>query len=279
MDFAFYDGCILPLTEVRLAIDDRAYFFGDGVYEAMVGNQSEIYLLRKHLERFYKSLSALSLVVDYTEEEISKILGMLIEKTGGQTCFLYMQASRRKSERSHPIGDAHKTHFFAYAKSFCLPDENRRLSLVTTEDKRYEFCHIKTVNLLPNVLASSYAEERGADEAVFVKEGIVRECSHSNISILVDGVLKTHPLDCHILPGIMREALLFEARKMGIPIEESPFTVDEMLRAEGVFITSTTRRSSLAREVDGQLLPEPSARALSLHGAVNATFYRAMQKK
>ena len=279
MDFAFYDGQVLPLSEVRFSPDDRAFFFGDGVYDAMVGNKHKIYLLDRHLARFRKGLSALSLTVEYSDCEIEEILRRLMQKVGGDMCFLYIQASRKKAERAHAIADSHSSHFFAYAKRFTLPDENRRLFLVTTEDKRYELCHIKTINLLPNVLALTYAEERGADEAIFVKNNMVRECSHSNISILLDGVLVTHPLDCHILPGIMRGELISEAINMGISVVERPFSVDEMLRAEGVLVTSTTRRASLAERIDSSRLCEPSPLALALHRAVNASFYDEMVKK
>ena len=278
MDFAFYDGQVLPLPEVRFFPDDRAFFFGDGVYDAMVGNMREIYLLERHLARFRKSLSALSLTVEYSDCEIEEILRRLMQKVGGDMCFLYIQASRKKAERAHAIAGSHSSHFFAYAKRFSLPDENGRLFLVTTEDKRYELCHIKTINLLPNVLASTYAEERGADEAIFVKNNMVRECSHSNISILLNGVLYTHPLDCHILPGIMRGELISEAINMGISVVERPFSIEEMLRAEGVFVTSTTRRVAFAQRIDFTLLKEPSDSALALHRAVNFAFYEKMQK-
>jgi D-alanine transaminase len=150
--------------------------------------------------------------------------------------------------------------------------------LVTVEDTRYALCHIKTVNLLPNVLASTYAEEVGADEAIFVKDGVVRECSHSNIAILSGGVLLTHPLDCHILPGIMRGALLEMAKRMGIVVEERAFSSDALFRAEGVFVTSTTRRVALANSIDGIELAPPSSLAKQLHFLFNRDFFEYMGK-
>ena len=278
MDYAFYDGKMLPLCEVKIATDDRAFFFGDGVYDAMVGCGRTIYMEKEHLERFRKNLCALFLTVPYSDKEIHDILSALMEMAGVENLFLYIQASRARNERQHSSYGYHKAHFFAYAKSFDLPDENKRLSLVSVEDTRYELCHIKTLNLLPNTIAASYAEQMGADEAVFVRDGIVRECSHSNISILKDGKLITHPLDCHILPGIMRSVLVGCAGKMGIPLEERHYTKEEIYSCDGVFITSTTRRCALAYALDGVTLPLPTAKALALHSLVNMEFFGKIGK-
>ena len=278
MDYAFYDGKMLPLCEVKIATDDRAFFFGDGVYDAMVGNGKMIYMEKEHLERFEKNLSALSLSLPYSDKEIHDILSVLMDRTGVGNLFLYIQASRARNERKHSSHGYHKAHFFAYAKIFDLPDENERLSLVSVEDTRYELCHIKTLNLLPNTIAASYAEQMGADEAVFVRDGIVRECSHSNISILKDGKLITHPLDCHILPGIMRSVLIGCASEMGISVEERHYTIEDIYRCDGVFISSTTIRCALACELNGVALPLPKQQALELHSLVNMDFNVKMTK-
>ena len=278
MEYAFYDGNFLPLCEVKIGVNDRSFFFGDGVYDAMVGAGDVIYMEEEHLSRFEKSRSQLSLKIPYNKQQIGAILRTLMKKAGDKLSFLYVQASRYGRERKHSPDFSSSAHFFAYAKPMVLPNDKEMLSLVTVEDTRYSLCHIKTINLLPNVLASGYAEERGADEAVFVKDGIVRECSHSNISLLCKGVLLTHPLDCHILPGIMRGALLREAQKSGIPIEEREYTIRDILSAEGVFITSTTRRVALAKSLDGHPLSSPSNEALSLQARVNMDFYEKMSK-
>ncbi|MBR2611879.1 MAG: aminotransferase class IV [Clostridia bacterium] len=276
MDFAFYDGNMMPLSDIRIATDDRAFFFGDGVYDAMVGNGKSIFMEKEHLERFRNNLSALSLSLPYSDKEIHDILSVLMEKTGTGYLFLYVQASRAREERKHSSHGIYSAHFFAYAKRFALPDADEMLSLVSVEDMRYELCHIKTLNLLPNTIAATYAEQMGADEAVFVRNGIVRECSHSNISVLKDGTLITHPLDCHVLPGIMRKALIRCATEMGIAVEERCYTKEEVFCSDGVFITSTTRRCALACALDGVALPLPKEDALALHSMVNREFFEKM---
>ena len=135
-----------------------------------------------------------------------------------------------------------------------LPNPKRRLALVSYPDKRYEYCHIKTLNLLPAVLASSYAEGMGADEAVFYRKSVVTECAHSNISILKSGVLITHPTDTHILPGITRAKMIDICKEMGVKVEERAFARGDLLRSDAVLVTSSSKLCLMASSVDGASL-------------------------
>jgi D-alanine transaminase len=125
-------------------------------------------------------------------------------------------------------------------------------------------CHIKALNLLPAVLASTNAELAQCDEAVLIRGGSVTEGSHSNVHIISCGSLITHPLGRHILPGISRGRLLSAARREGIRIIERPFTKNELYRADEVIVTSTTRIAQRAREIDGIPLPLPNT-GIGLH--------------
>ena len=192
--------------------------------------------------------------------------------------FLYLQAARQRAERVHSANGFSRAALFAYAKAMPLPDCERPLSLVTYPDARYGLCHIKSVNLLPNVLAASHAEKKGADEAIFVDGNTVRECSHSNISILAGDTLITHPLDRHILPGIMRGELIRHARLLGLRVLENAFTVSEAMASDGVFVTSTTKRCALADKIDSLPLKTPSETAKMLWKSVNCAFFSSMEK-
>ena len=278
MDFAYYNGDYLPLADHRFPITDRAAFFGDGVYDAMLGKKNTIHLEKEHLDRFIGNLDALRLSVSESREEISQILHLLQSRIENEYAFLYLQASRIRAERVHSSYGYEKANLFAYAKALSLPDCEKRISLVSYPDERYGLCHIKTVNLLPNVLAASYAEQKGADEAVFVDGDIVRECSHSNISIVVGSTLITHPLDRHILPGIMRAQLLCEAEAVGMEILLQPFTLSQMFAADGVLVTSTTKRCVLASMLDSFPLKPPSREAKMLWERVNSSFFSSMEK-
>jgi D-alanine transaminase len=115
-------------------------------------------------------------------------------------------------------------------------------------------CNIKTLNLLPAVIASRMASECGCDEFVFIRQGIVTECAHSNISIIKNGVFYTHPDSPHILPGITKNRLLYYCRKLGIECIEAPFDYEGLTSSDAVIVSSTTKLALLASEIDGKRL-------------------------
>ena len=131
-------------------------------------------------------------------------------------------------------------------------DAGQTYRLVSVPDTRYQHCHIKTLNLIPSVLAAQKAAQHGCDEAVFHRDGIVTECAHSNIHILKDGVFRTHPADCHILPGIARMNLIRACKQRNIPVDETPFTLQELLDADEVIISSSGTFCMAADEIDGR---------------------------
>ena len=127
------------------------------------------------------------------------------------------------------------------------------MKLITVEDTRFMHCDMKTLNLIPTVLASIKAKEAGADEAVFHRGEYVTECAHSNISIIRDdGVVQTAPADCKILAGVARGHMIAFCHKLGIPVIEKAFTVEEMLNAAEIIVTSSGTLCRPAREIDGK---------------------------
>ena len=129
---------------------------------------------------------------------------------------------------------------------------DRALKLTATEDIRFLHCNIKTLNLLPNVMAAQKAEEAGCDECIFHRGDIVTECAHSNVSILKDGVFITHPTDHYILPGISRMHLIQECKRLGIPVDETPFTMKELYEADEIIVSSSTKLIVRACELEGK---------------------------
>jgi D-alanine transaminase len=119
------------------------------------------------------------------------------------------------------------------------------------EDKRFYYCNIKTINLLPAVLANQKAEEAGCDETIFHRGERVTECSHSNVHIIKDGKLKTAPCDELILPGITRAHILGICKREGIEVIEEPFTLSEMMEADEVFFSSSSALTCRVKEIDG----------------------------
>ena len=251
MEFAYYNGCFGRREEIYVPLSDRALFFGDGVYDAAVGKNGKIFLREEHNDRLYTNAKKLKITPYVGREELNKILDEVILRSGLTEYFIYVQFSRSKVLRVHSAVGA-GANLLVTVSPWSLPSPQKHLALITAEDLRYLYCDIKTVNLLPAVLASTRAEEFGADEAVFHRGETVTECAHSNISILKDGTLITHPESPLILPGITRRALIRAAGSLGIPVSERPFTLAELYSADEVLVSSTTKLVLSAKSIDGK---------------------------
>ena len=248
----YYNGKFYEHGQAVIPIYDRSIFFGDAVYDAMIGRNGRIFLSGEHFERLIQNAASLNIPIQYSLEELEYISYNVVKKSDLTEFFLYIQLSRCSQRRVHAYPDNQKSSLLITASPFNLKPEADKLKLTAVEDRRYGYCNIKTVNLLPAVLASRSAESRGFDEAVFHKSGTVTECAHSNISILKDGVLITHP-DCElILPGIAKKHLLSACVELGIPTNERPFSLDELYECDEALVTSTTKICLAADELDGR---------------------------
>jgi D-alanine transaminase len=248
----FYNGKFYGKGKAVIPICDRAIFFGDAVYDAVIGHDGGLFLLDEHLERLISNAKMIDLTIPYTIERLRSISYNVVKKSKLREYFLYLQLSRCSEERTHAYPSSQSASLLITVSPFSLSPSEKRLKLVTTADKRYGFCNIKTVNLLPAVIASHGAEAAGCDEAIFVRDGFVTECAHSNIAILKDGVLITHPDSTKILPGIAKKHLLSTARAEGIDVEERPFSTEELFSADEVIVSSTTKLLLSAESIDGK---------------------------
>ena len=248
--YAFYNGKFGKKEDISIPLSDRAVFFGDAIYDAAIGSYDRILWEDEHIERFLSNAETIGIKHSFTKEYLSEILREIAVKSMIKTYFLYFQLSRSLPSRTHSANGA-KANLLVTVDPIEIPRFSAPLKLVTAEDIRHSLCHVKTVNLLPAVLASTVAEESGCDEAVFIKDGIVTECSKSNISIIKQGRLITHPKTNRILPGIAREHLLAVSGKIGVKIEERSFSVEELFSADEILVTSTTKLCRKANEIDG----------------------------
>lgn len=241
-DLAYYNGEIAPIDELRVPINDRVCYFGDGVYEATMVNNHKIFALDDHINRLYNSAQLVDIHIPISKDEMSALLKELVLKVDSPEQMLYWQVTRGTAPRSHiyPKGDI-KANIWVTAKPQKLKDPNKKLKLVDTEDTRFLHCNIKTLNLLVNCMAAQKAEAAGCDECVFHRDNIVTECAHSNISILKDGVLKTHPTNNFILPGITRKHIIQICNEHQIPVDETAFTLNELLDADEILVSSATK--------------------------------------
>ena len=251
---AYYNGELGSFGQIKLPLTDRAIFFGDGIYDAAIGRAGKIFMLREHLMRFFSNAGRLDLNPDVQEGELEALLRRLTRLSGEKEYFLYFQLSRFSETRAHSYRKDAPANLLVTVSPFSLPSEEKRLSLITLPDLRYKLCDVKTLNLLPAVLASGEASQRGADEAIFIKDGFVTECAHSNIHILKNGRLKTHPLSNEILPGISRAHLLCVCEQLGVEVEQKAFLHEELFSADAVIVTSSSKLGMIAESIDGMPL-------------------------
>ena len=240
-EVGYYNGTIGPLAEMSVPIFDRALYFGDGIYEATCVSNGIAFGLEEHLDRLYNSLRLLEIPIKMTREEIKAELQKVIdaaEETPVQ--FLYWQITRGNALRNHVFPKNVEPSLLIYVKPHQMKDLSIPYNLISMEDIRFKLCHIKTLNLIPSVLANQRAAEAGCDEAVLHRGSRVTECAHSNISILKNGVLRTAPTDELILPGITRKHLLALAKDHGIATDETPFSMVELMNADEIIVTSSS---------------------------------------
>lgn len=252
MSIAYYNGTFCNFEDIRLPLSDRSVFFGDGIYDAAIGRLGGIYLEEEHIRRFFNNANRLNIPVNFSEAELSRLLHEVITRNDFEQYFIYFQLTRYCEERRHAYTDSKKSNLLITLKQHKLPNFENRLKLITCEDLRYYMCDIKTLNLLPAVMACAKAESVGCDEAVFIRDGNVTECAHSNIAIVKNGVLYTHPKSRLILNGITRERVLYMCEKLSIPYKEIPFTKSELWTADEILVTSTTKLCITASEIDGE---------------------------
>lgn len=250
MSFAYYNEKFGNYDDIKIPLSDRSIFFGDGVYDAAIGKGGKIYLEDEHIERFVSNAEKLALPKT-DERVVSQILNETVRRSGISDFFLYFQLSGFADERRHAPRNTEKCNFLVTVKPYSPPPPSKELSLILFPDKRQSFCNIKTLNLLGSVMAAEASAAANADEAVLVRGERVTECAHSNIFIVKDGVLMTHPKDEKILPGITRKKLLEFAEKIGVRCIETPFSTSELFAADDVIVTSTTKLAMRANFANG----------------------------
>lgn len=276
-NLGYYNGTYGLIEEMTVPMNDRVHFFGDGVYDATCGRNGVIYLVDEHIDRFFNSAGLLKMQLPYTKQELKEILQSMVAKVDGKELFVYWQATRGTAPRSHAFPpESVKPNLWITVTPAPLRDIKKRIALTSMEDTRFLHCNIKTLNLLPSVMAAQKAAEQNCYETVFHRGDIVTECAHSNISILKDGVLKTHPNDHFILPGIAKAHLIKACKKLNVPVDETPFTLQELREADEVIVTSSSVFCLVADTLEGKPVGGRAAALVDrLQDAVLEEFFEA----
>ena len=266
----YFNGRFLPKEEVWISPDDRGFLFADGVYEVMHSYRGRLFRMADHLQRLERSLREIR--IHFPDlEKLGPVAESLIRsnRLENEEAVVYIQVTRGAAPRRHFFpdeGTAPTVYASASSMQFSREKMEKGVKVILIPDLRWARCDIKSVGLLPNVLASQQAREQGAEEAIFVRDSIIIEGSHTSFCSIFDGVLVTHPLNQYILPGVTRGIVLDLCRQLPIPFKESPFEAKNLPEASEMFIMSTNSEITPVVQVDdwqvGDGKPGPLTRKL-----------------
>jgi D-alanine transaminase len=269
-DLAFLNGEILSIGNAYTPIEDRGYQFGDAVYEFIESFDEHIFRLDAHLNRLKLSLEALDFPKISTQT-LKQDITALFKQSGYKRAGLYLQVSRGVEPRDHSYSNSTPPVVSMTIKTLegLDPSINEKgIKIRTCVDYRWGMCHIKTVQLLPAALEQHRAKKMGLSDTVFIsKKGIVREGTCTNLFIVKEDILFTHPLDNHILPGITRDTIINRiCKSLNITVKEQYFNIDQFYSAKEAFLCSTVLKIQPIIEADGKTignrLPGPITRQI-----------------
>ncbi len=253
IDIAYYNGKYGRIDDIYIPFNDRSHFFGDGVYEVALARNYKIYALYEHIDRLYSGADLLNINIKISKDVMADILYSLSKKLDSPDQIVYWQVTRGTHPREHTYEKNMKSNLWVMITPSKMKDIYHPIQAVTLPDTRWHHCNIKSLNIIPSVIYAQKAKSMGVYEAILYREnGRVTECAHSNVHIITsDGIFKTAPADELILPGISRSHLINACLRLGIEVDESPFTVDEMIRAGEILTSSTTAPIMVCYNVDG----------------------------
>ena len=246
---AYLNGRFLSRSAAQVSVEDRGFIFGDGVYEVWRVVNGRLFEAERHVDRLAFGLRELRIARPdlVSVSGITDVAEHLLRESGlsssGSEATLYVQVTRGAAPRSHQFPPATtEPTVYATVNPFNPPEKLRSsgAACITIPDIRWSRCDIKTIQLLPNVLAKQEAVEAGALDALLIRDGVVTEGSHANMMAVVRGEIRTHPAGNRILPGITRTVVLELARKAGIVTREIAVPEAELATVDELFLVGTT---------------------------------------
>jgi len=255
---AYVNGQYVPHGEAAVHIEDRGYQFADGVYEVIPIVNGKMIGEKGHIERLWRSMNELKMDAPMKPGPMKIVMREVLRQNKVETGLIYIQVTRGVAPRDHPFPDDAVPSLVMTAKKTSLEAAEKKaekgVSVITVPDIRWERCDIKSVSLLPNILAKQEAKEQGAYEAFqYDQDGNITEGSSTNAWMInQDGTLITRPTNNSILAGITRAELLELLEQKNIKVELRSFTVEELRNAREVFLTSSSAYVQPVVEVDGK---------------------------
>jgi D-alanine transaminase len=254
-DIGFVNGRFLPLEEATVSVEDRGFQFGDGIYEVIRTYHGQPFQLDAHLARLERSAKAIELPLPWNVQQWATHVRDGIKRSGYAESKVYLQLTRGAAPRDHVFPVAAKPTAVMTVREMKPLDpvlQASGVAVMTMDDWRWGRCDIKSVNLLPNIMARQRAKQADAFEALFVRNGEVTEGAVSNVMLVKAGRVLTAPEGERILSGVTRTIVLELAQKEGLTVEERFVSLDEFLRADEIFLTGTTVEVLPVIRVDGK---------------------------
>ncbi|VAX14694.1 D-alanine aminotransferase [hydrothermal vent metagenome] len=261
----YLNGDYQPLEQAKVSVLDRGFIFGDGVYEVIPAYGGHLFRLQQHLQRLDNSLKAIKLTNPLSNPQWQNMLQMLVEKNQDQNNgdqSIYLQLTRGVAKRDHSFPQNTPATVFAMSNPLPTADMEKMqagVAAITLDDIRWRYCHIKTIALLPNILLKQEAIEKHASEAILVREGLVTEGSSSNLFIVNRGVIKTPVKSEQLLPGVTRDLIVELAQKNGLACEQTTISETELLAADEVWLSSSTREILPVTRLNEKMVGEGTA--------------------
>ena len=256
MSMVYLNGDFIPLEKAQVSVLDRGFTFADGVYEIIPVFSGQPFRLTEHLNRLRNSLDGISLELDYDREKWQSLVDKLLNLNQvAEDSSIYIQVTRGVGERNHFYQAGFTPTVFIFCKPLQQMDVSRGVSAILHEDIRWQYCHIKAVALLPNVLLKQLARDKdGSLEAILYRDGYITEGAASNVFIVSDNAVRTPPKSNRLLPGITRDLVVELIRETDYQCLDVPVTKSELLQADEIWLTSSTLGIAPLVRLDGRPL-------------------------
>ena len=242
-ELTYFNGEMVESGAKVVSLDDRGYCFGDGVYEVVRVYNGRAFAFSYHQDRLYRSMREMDIPVRMPPDELQELHEIMIEQSEITDGYIYLQITRGVTPRHHAFERSKlepQMYMFIKPITTDLGTLQEGVKAITLPDERWARVDIKTLNLIPNILAQTKAEKKGAYTAILVRDGIVTEGATSNVFVMKDGVCYTHPANHHILKGITRQLVVTRvAPTAGITIIEREFDEAFLKDADEIFFTDT----------------------------------------
>ena len=255
-NIVYLNGEYLPVEQAKVSVLDRGFLYGDGVYEVIPVFAGKPLRLEQHMQRLQNSLGRISLENPCSDEVWRQIFDELLARNPGEDRAIYLQVTRGAySKRDLSINNEYPATVFIMIMQVSRPDVekvSRGIAAITVDDFRWQACDIKSIALVANVMIRQVASEAGVDDAILVRDGRVTEGTASNVFIVRQGTLITPPVDNRLLPGITRDLVIEIAEKSNIMVEEREIDASELISADEIWMTSSTREIAPVINLDGR---------------------------